>query len=84
MSSCIDTDLEFHGTKKGQTAKTRRKAYQGKALIIKHIDVLPFIRTLSSADSELLIEDRTSDIISKLEIIYSKYGKGKDLTLSFR
>jgi len=29
MSSCIDNDLEFHGTKKGGTRKTvsRRKAY---------------------------------------------------------
>ena len=30
MSDCIDSDLEFHGTKKGGTRKTvsKRKAYE--------------------------------------------------------
>ena len=41
MSSCIDNDLEFHGTKGGQARRSATKAYRTKSRISRS---LKFIR----------------------------------------
>ena len=40
MSSCIDNDLEFHGTKKGGVRRTAITAYQGDKRVKSAIRLL--------------------------------------------
>jgi len=84
--SCMDKDLEFHGTKKRQPRKTARLAYMGKTFLIQRKDVKAFIQVLRNELEQPYhtVDDRTTLNLRALVSIYDRYGKGKDLTLSFK
>ena len=57
MSSCIDNDLEFHGTKKGGVRKTAVRAFRVKKRISRSLSLLRKELDRLNKNGQIPVED---------------------------
>ena len=57
MSDCIDTDLEFHGTKKGGVRRTAVRAFRVKKRISRSLSLLRKELDRLNKNGQIPVED---------------------------